>query len=84
MLSWLEKAVLDSDFQPKPKLPAPLQRSDASQCAHDRIHYSPPSHHMARSSGELIMSSRLDVAIPAGRGKNCEINSATSPDPFSS
>lgn len=38
---------------------------------------------MLRSSGELITSVRLDVAIPARRGKNWEINSATSPDLFS-
>ena len=76
--------MLASDFQPKLKLKFPLQCSKAAQCAYDNIHYIPPSHHMVKSSGEFIVSSMLDVAILAERGKNCEINSATSPDPFSS
>ena len=46
--------------------------AEAAQWAYDRIHYIPPSHHMVKSSGEFIVSSVLDVAILAERGKNCD------------
>ena len=72
MLSQLGDAVLASDFQPKLKLKFPLQCPEATQWAYDRIHYIPPSHHMVKSSGEFIVSSMLDVAILAERGKNCD------------
>lgn len=76
--------MLGFDFQPRPKLKAPLLCSAAFQCTHDSILFIPPS---CLIDGKVQWGAYhvlAIVAIPAGKGKHCETNSATSPDPFSS
>lgn len=67
----------DSDFRPKLELKAPFTIFCCLSMHTRKIHHIPLSYHTVRSSEEPITSSRLNVVMPAGRGKKCKLNSAS-------